>query len=58
MFAGYDENEEMVANYANDPRFLQQIEPMVMEEQAIEALRTKGTESSKKVGFQEYMDAR
>ncbi|MEM6820121.1 MAG: trigger factor [Pseudomonadota bacterium] len=58
LFAGYDENEEMVANYANDPRFLQQIEPMVMEEQAIEALRTKGTESSKKVGFQEYMDAR
>lgn len=58
LFAGYDENDEMVANYLNDPRFLQQIEPMVMEEQAIEALRGKGSESANSVAFQEYMDAR
>lgn len=58
LFAGYDENDEMVANYLNDPRFLQQIEPMVMEEQAIEALRGKGSEGANSVAFQEYMDAR
>lgn len=58
LFAGYDDSEGLLGNYLNDPKFLQQIEPMVLEDQAIEALRAKGTESSKKVAFKEYMDAR
>ncbi|MEL7312963.1 MAG: trigger factor [Pseudomonadota bacterium] len=57
LFTGYDENDEMVANYLKDPRFLQQIEPMVMEEQALEALRAKGKEVDNAVAFKDYMDA-
>ena len=57
LFSGYDENDEMVANYLKDPRFLQQIEPMVMEDQALEALRAKGKEVDNTVAFQDYMDA-
>ncbi|MEL6199993.1 MAG: trigger factor, partial [Pseudomonadota bacterium] len=44
LFAGYDDSDGLVANYLSDPKFLQQIEPMVLEDQAIEALRTKGTD--------------
>ncbi|MEL6868588.1 MAG: trigger factor [Pseudomonadota bacterium] len=58
LFAGYDDSEGLLGNYLNDPKFLQQIEPMVLEDQAIEALRQKGTETAKKVAFKEYMDAR
>lgn len=58
LFAGYDDSEGLLGNYLNDPKFLQQIEPMVLEDQAIEALREKGTETSRKVSFKEYMDAR
>ena len=58
LFAGYEGNDEMILNYLNDPKFLQQIEPMVLEDQAIEALRAKGSEETKKVEFKAYMDAR
>ena len=58
LFSGYDANDEAMAQYLNDPRFLQQVEPMVLEDQAIEALRAKGTETARTVSFQDYMDAR
>ncbi|MFK8053110.1 MAG: trigger factor [Woeseiaceae bacterium] len=57
LFAGYEDNDELLGNYLKDPQFLQQIEPMVLEDQAIEALRAKGTESKKSVAFKAYMDA-
>lgn len=57
LFSGYDESDELLMNYLKDPKFLQQIEPMVLEDQAIEALRAKGSEGKKKVAFKEYMDA-
>ena len=58
LFAGYDDSDGLVANYLSDPKFLRQIEPMVLEDQAIEALRAKGTDTSEKIAFKEYMDAR
>ena len=58
LFAGYDDRDGLVANYLSDAKFLRQIEPMVLEDQAIEALRAKGTETSEKIAFKEYMDAR
>ena len=57
LFTGYDSNDEMIANYLKEPQFLQQIEPMVLEDQAIEALRAKGAETKNKISFKEYMDA-
>lgn len=58
LFAGYDDSDGLVANYLSDPKFLQQIEPMVLEDQAIEALRAKGTDKPEKIAFKDYMDAR
>ncbi|MEN0044604.1 MAG: hypothetical protein AAF769_12615, partial [Pseudomonadota bacterium] len=58
LFAGYDDSDGLVANYLSDPKFLQQIEPMVLEDQAIEALRAKGTDKPETIAFKDYMDAR
>ncbi|MEM1440262.1 MAG: trigger factor [Pseudomonadota bacterium] len=58
LFAGYDDSDGLVANYLSDPKFLRQIEPMVLEDQAIEALRTKGTDKPETIAFKDYMDAR
>lgn len=58
LFTGYDDNDELVAKYLSDPKFLQQIEPMVLEDQALEALRAKGKEKRKSIPFKDYMDAR
>ena len=58
LFAGYDDSDGLVAHYLSDPKFLQQIEPMVLEDQAIEALRAKGTDKPETIAFKDYMDAR
>ena len=57
LFAGYDGDDELIQNYLQQPQFVQQIEPMVLEDQAIEALRAKGSETSKPIAFKAYMDA-
>lgn len=57
LFAGYDDTDGLVANYLNDPKFLQQVEPMVLEDMAIEALRARGSEKTKKRAFADYMNA-
>lgn len=56
MFAGYDDPEAIVSAYMGNPQLRQQIEPMVLEDQAIEALIEKGSEKSKTVTFKEYMN--
>ena len=53
--AGYENSEEMVANYLNNPQVMSRIEPMVMEEQAVEWIIENGIEKKKKIGFKEYM---
>lgn len=56
MCAGYENAEEMVASYMANAQVLQQIEPMVLEEQALDLLIDGGKEKVKKVGFKEYMN--
>lgn len=53
--AGYENSEEMVAQYLGNPQVMSRIEPMVLEEQAVEWLIENGIEKKKKIGFKEYM---
>lgn len=54
--SSYENSAEMVANYMSNPQVLQQLEPLVLEEQAVELLVKNGNEKEKKVGFSEYMN--
>lgn len=54
--ASYENSEEMVANYMSNPQLMQQLEPLVLEEQAVDLLIENGVEKEKKVGFSEYMN--
>lgn len=53
--AGYENAEEMVSHYLGNPQVMSRIEPMVLEEQAVEWLIEHGVEKKKKIGFKEYM---
>jgi trigger factor len=55
LCAGYENAEEMAATYMANPQIMSQIEPMVLEEQAVEWIVEHGKKKSKKVGFKEYM---
>lgn len=55
LCAGYENAEEMVATYLGNPQIMSQIEPMVMEEQAVEWIIKNGKEKQKKISFKEYM---
>ena len=55
LCAGYENAEEMVRTYMSNPQVMQQIEPMVLEDQAIDWIVANGKEKSKKIGFKEYM---
>ena len=57
MCAGYENAEEMVNIYMSNPQMVQQIEPMVLEDQAIDWLVENGKVKSKRVSFQEYMNS-
>ena len=54
---GYENVDEMVEMYMNDPKFLQQVEPVVLEQAAIDWLIEKGTAKSKQVSFTQYMNS-
>lgn len=56
MCAGYENADDMVANYLSNPQLVSQIEPIVLEEQALDRLIENGQEKSKTVGFKEYMN--
>ena len=56
MCAGYEDADDMVQSYLSNPQLLQQIEPAVLEEQAIDKLVEGGKQSDKKFGFKEYMN--
>ncbi len=53
--AGYENSEEMVAQYLGNPQVMSRIEPMVLEEQAVEWIIRNGVEKKKKIGFKEFM---
>jgi trigger factor len=56
MCAGYENSEEMVNMYLGNQQIMQQIQPMVLEQQAFDWLLENGKTSTKKVGFTEYMN--
>ena len=57
MCASYENADDMVAMYMGNEQVLAQIEPMVLEDQAVDWLVENGVAKSKKVGFQEYMNS-
>ena len=57
MCASYENAGEMVEMYMGNPQILQQIEPMVVEQLAIDWCVEHGKVKSKKVSFKDYMNA-
>lgn len=55
LCSGYERADEMVAGYLSNPQLMQQIEPLVLEEQAVEWLVEQGRLTIRKIGFGEYM---
>lgn len=55
MCASYENSSEMVNAYLGNPELLQKLEPMILEEQAVEAIIKNGKEKEKKVSFKEFM---
>jgi trigger factor len=53
--SGYEQADEMVARYLSNPQIMTQIEPIVLEEQAVDWLVEQGKAKTRKVGFKEYM---
>lgn len=56
MCAGYEDPSTMIDQYMNNPQFISQIEPIVIEEQAIALIAGKAKEKIKKINFTKYMD--
>ena len=46
----------MADMYMNNPQVLQQIEPMVIEQQAIDWIVENGKTKAKKISFKEFMN--
>ena len=57
MCASYENADEMVEMYLGNPQLMQQVEPMVVEQMAINWLLENGKIKSKKVAFKDYMNA-
>lgn len=55
MCAGYENPEEIANTYLSNPEIMQQIEPIVLEEQAVAWIVANGKEKHKKIGFKEFM---
>lgn len=57
MCASYENADDMVAMYMSNEQVMSQIEPMVLEDQAVEWLIEHGVAKTRKVSFQEYMNS-
>ncbi len=57
MCASYENVDDMVAMYMSNEQVMAQIEPMVLEDQAVEWLIEHGVAKTKKISFQEYMNS-
>ena len=55
LCAGYENADEMVQTYIGNPQILSQIEPMILEDQAVDWITENGTKKSKEYSFKEYM---
>jgi trigger factor len=56
MCAGYESADEMVNMYLGNPQIMQQVEPMVVEQKAVDWLLENGKSKVKKVTFKDYMN--
>ena len=56
LCAGYENADDMVNMYMSNPQVMQQIEPMVVEQQAINWIIDNGKTKDKKISFKEFMD--
>ena len=57
MCSGYENAEDMVEMYMSNPQVRQQVEPMAMEQMAIDWLLDNGKVKAKKVSFTDYMNS-
>ena len=57
MCAGYENADEMVEMYMTTPQVRQQVEPVVLEQMAFDWLLDQGKVKTKKVKFNEFMNA-
>lgn len=57
MFADYENPEQYVTSFLSNPQFMAQIEPSVLEDQAVDWLLGKAEETRRELGFGEYMNA-
>ena len=57
MCAGYENAEEMVNIYMSNPQIVQQVEPLALEQMAVDWLVDNGSVKDKKVSFTDYMNA-
>jgi len=55
MCAGYENPEEVVNTYLSNPQIMQQLEPIILEEQAVAWIVENGKEKHRKIGFKEFM---
>jgi trigger factor len=55
LCSSYERADEMVTGYLSNPQVMAQIEPLVLEEQAVDWLVEQGSVTTKKVGFGKYM---
>lgn len=58
LCASYENSADMVEMYMSNPQVLQQVEPKVVEQQAIDWIVENGKTKAKKISFKEFMDAR
>ena len=56
MFAGYQEPDKLIEQYMGNQQIMDQIQSMVLEEQAFELIAKEGKEKSNKISFSEYMN--
>jgi len=56
MCASYENAEDMVEMYMSNPEIVQQIQPLVLEQQAIDWILENGKTITKKVSFSEFMN--
>ena len=55
MCAGYESSDDMVNMYMSNPQIVEKIEPMVLEQQAIDWLMANGKVTVRKMAFNDYM---
>ncbi len=56
MCSSYENSDEMVEMYMGNPQLMQQVEPMVVEQLAIDWLLENGKVKNKKISFKDYMN--